>query len=354
MLVTACSTAVGELERLHGGDPRGGPVWDPFRSLPDVRLSAEAQSELLAVFTEARDKAEEAEAKLGRARTDKTRSAASHRVYLLNGISSWAQEALLGSVSLLLVRRVDIALRRHQRTQAESADEYMADALACALECLQSCPADATFHLYVASSVDAVLSRKSLEGSIGETLPQAWQVALRHLPSILAELQAELGREPSDSEAGEALLARSRQWAAARIVEKGGEVEPDILRELVDTKLTKQGMFSAVRHIGEIRAAALGSLSIDTDADGGLLAERASPGVEAEVLSAEQGRDLHALLSAIPYVSTDMDVAPQSQGLVRELLGSELWHTLAEGGALPVEQARVSRKTPDILRRHTV
>lgn len=345
------SVAVAELQAAGAGEPRGGPLWDPFRALPEVRLSRAAQDELLGVLSEARAKAADAEAKLSRARSDRTRGQHSRTVYRLSQVCSWAREALLASVSLLLVKRVDIALKRHQRSMADSADEYMAEALSCALDCLQSIPEGVRFHLYVASAVDAVLSAKALQGSVAETMPQAWQVALRHLPSITSDLATELGRRPSDREVGEALLARSRKWAEARIVEKGGEVEPDILDELVDAKLTKQGMFSAVRHIGEIRAAAAGAVSIDADWGVDVLAGHCSPG--ADVIAEEESSEsvLRALLDPIPFVSPALEVEAGKHDQVRELLESELWHTLALEGPLPVEEVRVSRKAPDFISR---
>lgn len=345
------SVAVAELQAAAEGDPRGGPLWDPFRTLPEVRLSAAAQSELLGVLSAARRLGSEAELRLARARSDKSRGAASRAAYRMSVVGSWAQESLLASVSLLLVKRVDIALQRHQRSAGENADEYMAEALSCALGCLTDFPEGARFHLYVASAVDAALSKKSLEGSLAEGLPQAWQIALRHLPSIVSELSESLGRAPTDAEVGEALLPRARKWAEARIVEKGGEVEPDILAELVDAKLTKQGMFSAVRHIGEIRAAAAGTVSLDSEVGGDVLGGHCSPGADVQAEEAGAEATLRALLAPMPYVSDDLEVAPGDHAQVRELLGSGLWATLVRRGPLPMEKARVSRRAPDIVSR---
>ena len=344
-------TAVSELEHLSTQAPRGGPEWDPFRALPEVRLTSEAQAQLLGTFREAHEGAEQADGRLSRARTDKTRSAAARQVYLFAQVVEWAQEALLASVSLLLVRRVDMALRRHQRSHAGNADEYMAEALVCALEALKKCPLDARLHLYVASSVDAALSQKSLDGSLAKSLPNAWQVALRHLPSIVDDLQNTTGRQPSDEELGQALLARARTWAAARIVEKGGEVEPDILEELVDAKLTKQGMFSAAKNMATIRAAAEGELSIDAAVGDELHASSATPGVGEQLAASAVGEELHALLSPMPYVNEDLEIRPTDACKARELLESQLWASLVQQGPLPVEQARVDRRAPDIVGR---
>lgn len=354
LLTVDSKIAVDELNAVVSDSPRGGPDWDPFRGYPEVRLGSRAQQQLLAVLREAKELSTEADRALTRARTDRSRRTHSQRAYKLNDVAAWAQEALLASVSLLLVRRVDMALKRHHRSASENGEEYMAEALACTMGCLETCPAEARFHLYVASSVDATLSLKALEGSVAETMPSAWQVAMRHIPSIISEQQEALGRDPSDDEIGQALLTRARSWAEARIVEKGGDVEADILKDLVDAKLTKQGMFSAAKHIGDIRAALKGTISIDEVESGdAMLATHSAPSAENVVDDSDLQCQLRALFAPMPFVSDDLEVAPQDADRARELLESSLWHTLATTGGIPVESAHVSRKAPDILARVT-
>lgn len=350
-LEAASDIAVAELAAIPSSPARGGARWDPFRCMPEVRLSSAAQGQLLSVAAEALTAVEAAEQRLRRARSEAGRSRASRDVYQMESVAAWAKEMLLASVSLLLVRRVDLALKRHHRSHAESADEYMAEALSCALGCVRTCPSDAKFHLYVASSVDAALATKSLEGLVAESMTDAEQIVLRHLPSVVSRLRETLGREPRDPEVADAMLARARGWAEARIVEKGGEVDADVLRELVDAKLTKQGMFSALRNIVGIRVALQGTVSLDQgiDGDGAVPYLGVVPGADAELEERGGHAALASLLRPMPFVSEDLEVPESRMGDARTLLQSRLWHTLALGDGLPVEQCRVSRRAPDIL-----
>lgn len=343
--------AVSELQEITDETPRGGPAWDPFRDRPERRLSPGAQDQLIALYSAALEAEREAEERLGRARSVRARSSLSERVYRMSAIRTWAQEAVLASVSLLLVKRVNLALRRHSRRGNDHGEDYMGEALACAMDCLDSYRnEEGVFHLYVASAVDARLSKKLLEGSVAESMPQAWQVALRHVPAIEEDLAAKSGRTPSDGEVAEALLSRSRSWAQARIVEKGGEVEEDVLAELVEAKLTKQGMFSAARNIGDIRAAAAGTLSLDADVGDELACENAARGADLEVELRDSSSKLQSLLEPLPGVGEGVDgLSAGDTAEARTALQSRLWHSLVERGGLPVEQARVSRKAPDLL-----
>lgn len=343
--------AVSEWEAAIAGAPRGGPAWDPFRNHPECRLSSDAQEQMIAVYSAALEYEQKAESKLGRARSDRARSLMSERVYRMSTIRTWAQEAILASVSLLLVKRVQLALRRHNRQGYEYGEDYMGEALACAMRCLDTYRDEAgVFHLYVASAVDALLSGKLLEGSMAESMPQAWQIALRHLPSIEEDIEARTGRTATDEEVASALLDRSRAWARARIVEKGGEVEDDVLDELVDARVTRQGMFAAARNIGDIRAAAAGTLSLDADIGDGLAAEYSTPGADIETELRDSSESLQKLLEPLPGLGEGSG-APRAADVAeaRTALQSGLWHSLIERGGIPVEQARVSRKAPDVL-----
>lgn len=348
ILTAPCTTALAELREIDPADIRGGPQWDLFREGPEVRLSSQAQAELVEAFRESEDLEQFFEGKLSRARSARSRRQWSRRLYLAARVSTWAQELLVSSLSLLLVSRIEIAVRRHGDSQV-SRDEYMSDALVCAIECLRTWSADggAKLHQYVASSVDAALSKRSLDGRVTGSMPTSWGIVMRHLPSLVQDLSGRLGREPSDHELRDAFLARARSWTEARIIEKGGEVAPDVLRELVEAKLTKQGLISAANDITAIRLRTATPHTLSEPEEFGPLASTSTASPEDSFAHKESLSTLRCLVDAIPGMSVD-DLSSLDTGVVRDRLMSPIWRRLVLGHSLPVTAvSRRKTKAPD-------
>lgn len=323
--------AVQAAEEALEGAGRGGPMWDPFRHLPEVRLSASLQNDLLSLHRHLSKRIERLGSD-GRGRRRNVR------------LRTRVEESLLASVSLLLVQKVGEALNRHGRTGIASGEEYMSEALVCASECIRADVSAGAFHTYVSSAVSATLARKALDGVVsGGEVPDAWRVVLRHLPSVVSGLEESLGRAPTDPEVAEAFLQRARAWARARLAEREGVSPPEVDPELVRERLTRQGVYAAVRRISDLRRLSRGPLCLDVAEEWGA---PTTPGAEQEVLDDDSGRALRRLLDPIPGISTEGEPTPTAARRARDLLSAPLWHDLVAKGGLPTANVRVVRKVP--------
>lgn len=338
--LSACASpsdvVVTELEALDLHTPRGGPEWDPFRNLPKVQLTPAAQKELLGLAQEAEEAARAAERKLARARTERGRSIAAQSAYRFARINEWALETLMASLSLLLVSRVNIACQRF-RGLLEPGD-CMSHAVTSVLESLRTWEGTGPMHQYVTARIDAYLAQHAMDQKVDGNIPKSWQVILRHIPLITAELEAELDRAPTDGEVADRYLERARGWAEARIVEKGSCPDPSVLPELIDAKLTKQGTFAAVSDMRAIRALAEGPVSLAGLEEGGAEHLGAVAGAEAAFLSTGRSAGLGALLSSVEGLDTVQQ---------RKLLSSSLWARVAVRKPVPVHVGVVQRGRPD-------
>lgn len=338
-------TALAELRALNLAQPRSGAPWDPFRHLPEMRLSRQAQDELLAIWQEARARSAAADGRHSRARSDRGRNAAAREAVRMGQVASWAQETILASVSLLLVSRVELAMQR-QAPHGADPDELMAEAITCAVSCMDSWSEGVVYHQYVAAAVDAELNKHSMGERFAGSAPASWQVAARHIPVLTAELQKSLGRTPSDKELGDALLERARSWAEARIIEKSGDVDPEVLPELVDAKLKKQGMWSAARNIGQIRSAVQPAVSLSEDPASVDPFLRTASSAEAVAEERSERSQLQRLLEELPGVDPSMDPPSGSLEPQREMLSSSLWRRLVLGDSPEFQEVSASRRTP--------
>lgn len=345
------TTLLDELAQIDWADRRGGVDWDPFRELPELRISSAAQHQLIWVFHESRNQAVAAEGRLGRARSDSGKSRASRDAFQFNRISDWAQETLLASMSLSLVKRIRLAKERFHRLDEH---ECMSEAISKTLHCLHIWPereAGSVFYQYVNASVDALLAEKGRGERFSGTMPDSWKVALSHISPIEEELHTKLGRLPFDKEVGAALLARCREWAGARIEEKSGPQDPKVLDELVTAKLKKQGMLAAVENIHQIRPLCPGHNSLDyTNSDEEEFEVPAEEPDAHEVVSTDHMQSgIQRLLAPIPGVDPADLADAASDENVQRALTSSLWGHLVLKRTIPMEVRNVSRKAPDPL-----
>lgn len=328
--------AVAAAEEALEGPGRGGPAWDPFRHLPEVRLSASVQNSLLDLH------------KLLTERVERLTSGGRERRRIVR-LRTRVEESLLASVSLLLVRKVGDALNRHGQAGGASGEEYMSEALICASECIRADVSAGAFHTYVGSAVSATLAHKALDGVVfGGEVPEAWRVVLRHLPSVVSGLEETLGRAPSDPEVAEAFLQRAQTWARARLAEREGVSPCEVDSELVRERLTRQGVYAAVRRIADLRRLSRGTVRLDEEGEG--WEAPAAPAAEQIVLAADSSRALQRLLDPIPDISTDTEPSVEASRRARTLLGSPMWHDLVAKGGLPTARVRVDRKAPSLAR----
>lgn len=336
----AVQVPLEEVLRELADAPASSHLGNMFDRDQVVQLSAGAQHQLVACFREATAAQERLEGKLSRARSERRKAELAQRVHQWSRVSQWAQETLLSSLVPLLLSRVDLAVRRHRGRVEPDRQSYLSDAVTCVLEALRCWSADggADFHQYVASAVDAALSKRSLDGRVAGSMPTAWQTVVKHLPSLIDELTANLGRSPSDAELREAFLARARQWAEARIVEKGGDVDGGVIADLVEAKLKKQGLRAAADAIGDIRARTQQPVSLSLDEGTVSVVSPADP--FREVTERDEVGMLAKLVQSIPGLTDSSGAAEMREA--REKLECPLWQRLTLHGPLPV----VAQETP--------
>lgn len=305
---------------------------DPFAGRARIKLSGGAQHQLLRIRKVLQAaKLEFSERQLND--SDRLKFDEISRAY------EWVQETLLESLSLLIFSRVVFAKKRRGVFSGSMVDDLVPEAYACAIGCMDVWAGEGLFSSYVGASVDAALS-KNVEGNPGGgAMPESWQIALKHVPSLEQELIQRLGRRGSDVEMREAYLERARMFDRARIMERGGETDPVVLDELVHQRMKKRGTYAAAENIAAIRALAGGvqSLSVDAfDLEG-------EPDVACELTEGVSG--VSDLLSHIPGVVVGEPMSSSVRSTVRECLSSNLLAALVEF-PLPVEEVKVSRKVP--------
>lgn len=226
-----------------GDEPRGGAEWDPFSDWPHVVLSSGAQSELLGVLPDcsARD-------------------------------ADWVKSVVLAALSLPLWKQVSAAVQRLGRSSSDE-QEMMSLALTCATEGFGSWrEGGAPFHVYVSSSVEAMLNSEMALASAHGSMPKSWRVALRLLPSIRAELCERFGRFPSVGEMRDEYVARSERWAEGVTLAAG----EDDVQAGVRRRLQAAGVHAVARSFSEVCAVAAAPADVSAVAASGALPANAA------------------------------------------------------------------------------
>lgn len=315
---------------------------DPFGAGKRIKLSADAQHQLLEVRGALKGRCAQVSQRLVRARSVATRAQLVGELEEIHAGLEWVQETLMESLSLLVLNRVNFAKRRRGIYSGSAVEDLVPEAYSCALRCMDVWGGEGLFSSYVGASIDAALS-KNIDGNPGGgAMPESWQIALKHIPSLESELSNRLGRRPSDAEMREAYLGRAREFDRLRILEKGGEVTPDVLDELVHQRMKKRGTYAAAENMGALRSLCAGVVSLSDDSFGDLVGDLDVAdfgGVDSS---------FSGVLGQIPGLCLDQPATGSVRQLARECLSTDLLAILC-AEPLPVVDVDVSRAVPSAL-----
>ena len=142
------------------------------------------------------------------------------------------------------------------------------------------------FATYVAKVVrDRVRAMLAKDSHI--KVANSWHRLKRIAAVRIPQLQAELGRTPTEAEIKADLLQRCMEWAVAKLTPEQAQLPKAQRQELMVAKLRKQGMIGAIESLQDVLQASqtIASLDARVGEDGDTTLADMVPAVEDEGLS---------------------------------------------------------------------
>lgn len=220
-----------------------------------------------------------------------------------------AQTALVGSMyRLALIICQELAAERYGRERMlDMLADLVAEANVAVVEAISTFdPARApSFSLYAGRVIrDRV--RGTLQKSATVGVAPSWLRLKRIYTVLRPEVEMRLGRAPLEAEMQAELRLVCMRWAADRLTEEQKLLPESARRELMTSKLKKQGMLGAIDRLQEVLSATQQIASLDSpigEDDGARLGDViVAPSPDAVYDAVEHGelrRDLMAALSTL-------------------------------------------------------
>lgn len=220
-----------------------------------------------------------------------------------------AQTELVGSMyRLALLICQELATERYGRERMlEMLPDLVAEANVAVVEAVSTYDEtrSPSFSLY-AGRVMRDRVRMTLQRSATVGVAPSWLRLKRIYTVLRPEVEMRLGRAPTEAEMQQALREVCMRWAADRLTPEQQCLPPQQQRELMESKLRKQGMLGAIDRLSEVLTATQQTSSLDAPVgDGGgarvgdLIAAQAPDSAYDEVEHAELHQDLMAAMATL-------------------------------------------------------
>jgi len=241
-----------------------------------------------------------------------------------------ALEELVGANFRLAKAEASKAARKYGKGQrpSEILDDYLSVSYIGMLKAFGEFKPEGSLSLAskVAFEVRSHLREFGLAG-----MPANWHRVVTSAKRAEEELARRLGRTPTDQEVKDEVLRYSMQWAAEHLDAEdraAGDTEA-----AAKSKLKRQGMWSAIENLDEIRANTQGMLSLNAPAgdEGGTLMDLIGDGSREEGLNVVQW-----FLSTLS--ETDRDLVVRRFGLTGD--NGATFEELAEARSVPWTEVR--------------